>query len=383
MKEYYSEYRDRSSERRRTGWTMRLVDLAATIVSAVVAAAMAVTFFVPALNPARAWFLPVLGLVAPAVYVATVVAALYWIIRWRWIRASAMLVLVIIGLFRVSLFYRPEFRRVYDEQQLSEKGSFKVMTYNVRGLWGPSGKDSADSILRLIGAENPDIVCLQEFNPHRAQLSDEYAWLEEQYISPLFGRTLPSDSTYTAPMVILSKYPVLRSGWISSPQTLVWADVTIGDDTVRIIDCHLRSTAIKPADEEYIASRRFLSDTASESMMRSIVGRFRENCVLRAAQVDDILAETASVRGPRIVCGDFNDTPVSYVYARMSDGLKDAFRECGSGYSHTFRGFYNTLRIDYVLSSDRFETLTYEVPEVDYSDHLPVVVRLRKRTKNH
>lgn len=48
-----------------------------------------------------------------------------------------------------------------------------------------------------------------------------------------------------------------------------------------------------------------------------------------------------------------------------------------SGYAHTFRGFYNTLRIDYVLSGG-FEPLSYEVLPVDYSDHHPVVVRLRK-----
>ncbi len=68
---------------------------------------------------------------------------------------------------------------------------------------------------------------------------------------------------------------------------------------------------------------------------------------------------------------------MSYVYRTMARGLRDAFRECGSGYSHTFRGFYNTLRIDYVLSGG-FEPLSYEVLPVDYSDHHPVVVRLRK-----
>mgnify|MGYP000783241517 FL=1 len=84
-----------------------------------------------------------------------------------------------------------------------------------------------------------------------------------------------------------------------------------------------------------------------------------------------------ATRTRRIVCGDFNDTPMSYVYRTMARGLRDAFRECGSGYSHTFRGFYNTLRIDYVLSGG-FEPLSYEVLPVDYSDHHPVVVRLRK-----
>ena len=84
-----------------------------------------------------------------------------------------------------------------------------------------------------------------------------------------------------------------------------------------------------------------------------------------------------ATRTRRIVCGDFNDTPLSYTYRLMSRGLQDAFREKGRGFSHTYRGFYNTFRIDYVLVSDDFEVLSYEVPSVEFSDHHPVFVRLK------
>jgi endonuclease/exonuclease/phosphatase family metal-dependent hydrolase len=65
----------------------------------------------------------------------------------------------------------------------------------------------------------------------------------------------------------------------------------------------------------------------------------------------------------------------------LARGLNDAFSEAGEGYSYTFRGFFDALRIDYVFSSDEFETLSYEVPKVPYSDHLPVLVRLKKQEK--
>jgi len=99
--------------------------------------------------------------------------------------------------------------------------------------------------------------------------------------------------------------------------------------------------------------------------------------VLRAAQVDSIARVIDDTRTRILVCGDFNDTPVSYVYRKMARGLRDAFRSCGSGYSHTFRGFYNTLRIDYVLCGG-LEPITYETIPVDYSDHHPVLVRMKK-----
>ena len=176
---------------------------------------------------------------------------------------------------------------------------------------------------------------------------------------------------------ILSKYRILRSDTVLTPSSSVWADVIVGEDTVRVFNNHLRSTAINASDNQFITSHQFLSDTARETKIRSIVTRLRENSVLRAAQVDSIAQVVGATRTRRIVCGDFNDTPMSYVYRTMARGLRDAFRECGSGYSHTFRGFYNTLRIDYVLSGG-FEPLSYEVLPVDYSDHHPVVVRLRK-----
>ena len=75
-------------------------------------------------------------------------------------------------------------------------------------------------------------------------------------------------------------------------------------------------------------------------------------------RVDSIAVVVEAWRSRCIVCGDFNDTPMSYVYRTMAKGLNDAFSQCGSGYSHTFRGFFNTLRIDYVLSSAGFDALS-------------------------
>ena len=48
----------------------------------------------------------------------------------------------------------------------------------------------------------------------------------------------------------------------------------------------------------------------------------------------------------------------------MAAGLDDAFSDCGSGYSYTYRGFFNMLRIDFVLTSPEFRAVVYEVPSV-------------------
>ena len=369
---YKNDYGSRRGEKPHRSLLMWLLDLVMTLLTVVVGATMAVTYFVPYVNPAGVWFFPLLGLAAPAIYVATVILALYWVIRWRLLRAGTILALVVIGLFKVSLFYKPEFRRSYGEESYDRR-AFKVMTYNVRSFFGESGASNVDDIVRLIGEYDPDIVCMQEFNARLAEKSDDFALLDEKYESAAFGRTQAPDSLYGASLFILSKYRILRSG----------IDLLIGDDTVRVFNNHLRSTAIKAADNEYITNRDFISDTAREVKIRSIVSRLRENSILRAAQVDSIADVIADARARCIVCGDFNDTPMSYVYRTMAGGLNDAFSKSGSGYSHTFRGFFNTLRIDYVLCSDSFDPVSYEVPQVEYSDHLPVVVRLQKNLLNN
>ena len=191
--DYYSGYGGRPSEKRRRGPVMWLVDLVLTLVTLVVAVTLVLTYFVPYVDPGSVWFLPVLGLAAPAVYVASVVLMLYWIIRWRWVRAGVMLVIVVAGLFKVSLFWRPEIRRSYAEEVTYDRNAFKVMTYNVRSFYGEDGNSSVNDILHLIEEQAPDIICLQEFNARLAEQSEEFALLGETYEIAHFGRTQAPD----------------------------------------------------------------------------------------------------------------------------------------------------------------------------------------------
>ena len=87
----------------------------------------------------------------------------------------------------------------------------------------------------------------------------------------------------------------------------------------------------------------------------------------------------ASRNVPTIVCGDFNDTPGSYVYRKVRGNYRDAFEEKGNGFGYTYKGLYRILRIDYILHSEELETLDYESPDVPWSDHNPVKATLRFR----
>ena len=372
MASYYDDFDNGAPRRPRRSVALYLADLLMGFVTVLTAAAMILTLLAPYVNPDRWWGFPVLGLAAPGVYLVTVVLALYWIVRWRWTFACVALVLVGAGLFKVTLFYKPEFKRYYGDPK-PERGSFVLMTYNVRLFYDDEGESSAGRIARLIAAHKPDIVCLQEYQARLAEAAPEFRALSESYSRTSGGREHPDPF-----QCIWSKYPILGSGTLDANAS-IWADLLIGEDTLRVYCNHLHSTTIKSADDAFITRHEYLSDTAREVKLRSIVQRFRASSVRRAVQVDSIARAIGEVGGPKIVCGDFNDTPMSYVYRTMADGLTDAFRACGRGYSHTFRGFYDALRIDYVLVSPQLEPLTYEVPDEALSDHLPVIVRLKMR----
>ena len=75
---------------------------------------------------------------------------------------------------------------------------------------------------------------------------------------------------------------------------------------------------------------------------------------------------------PVIVCGDFNDVPNSYSYNTIGQGLKNTFKEKGSGIGRTFSGISTTQRIDNIFAADRFTVKQFLRIPKKLSDHFPI-----------
>lgn len=268
-----------------------------------------------------------------------------------------------------------------------DRTTFSLLTYNVRQFYDADGGSSLENVMQLICEADPDIICLQEFFPRTASrtVASVDSLLEGYRPVDGYGKEQEPD-IQEIQQLIYTRLKVLDSGHflladVPAATNTVWADVVAGDDTVRVINNHLLSTQINAADDIYLTKMGYIIDTAADDRMRSIIGRFSRNSIRRADQTDSLAIAIASSPHPVIVCGDFNDPPMSYTYHRISEGLQDAFCVKGKGYSHTFRGFNNVLRIDYVLLSPSFEVTEYTVEDVDYSDHLPVMVRFKLSEK--
>lgn len=360
MGDYYKSSYTSSGGRRRNqrSATGLIIDIFVGVITLVVVALFLTTLFVPSLDPRQHGEVSTLGLVAPIIYAMQAALTLYWIVRWRPFIAFVMVFVSLLGVFQLSLFYKLELRRVYSEPNLKpryDKKALKVMSYNVRSFIDDNRERQLDSIVKIIKAVNPDILCLQEMG---------FSDIADSLLEPL--KPMPhSLSRVNLSPAIYSRYPIIKASRMDTLKNFVWADIVIkkdknNEDTIRVFNNHLHSTAIRRDDSNYIENHEYLEGD-SLGKVHSMVKRLTENNRVRAEQADTLAALVAASPYPVIVCGDFNDTPVSYTYRTVARKLNDPYRKVGRGYSHTYRGFFDMLRIDYIFYSDEFEALSYEV----------------------
>lgn len=332
-------------------------------------------------SPETNWVFAFAGLAAPILIVVNIVFCLYWVIRWKYF-VLVPAIMVIAGSGYLSLFFKPTLSKHY---QGEAKGTVVVMTYNVMGFIydDPDGtrKSSIDSIAAIVTEHAPDILCLQEFqatDTHRKHLLDSLLGLK--YNAVKYKTTNSWGGGWG--LALYTNYPIADTGGMDFPDSRnssMWADLIIGGDTVRVFNNHLQTTSVNSSDREFIENQEFLVPSSDrDKRVRGIASKLRHNYRIRAQQADTLAPLIHSSPHKLIVCGDFNDTPLSYVYFRIRGKLADTFAEKGHGVdSHTFRGLFNLFRIDYILHSRQFKALQYDAPSSEFSDHKAVVARLK------
>lgn len=367
---YYADGYGLSERDGKTPLWLVIIDLIMAVASALFAVGLVVALFTPYVDPSTLGSLTIIGIFAPLLYLAVLVSLLFWLIRRRWVAAALLALPVIVGAFDVSKFYHLDFKRRYEVAE--NKRSFTLMSYNVRGFFTDDGRSDARQYADFFASEVlPDVVCMQEFDCSAPDIVVLDSLFEGYHMREAteFGNV--SVRTY-------SRFPIVASGDISGQGrgTSQWCDIVVRDDTIRIFNNHLYSMHISPDDSRDISQGRIFFD---DGRIQSIVALIRDNSSIRAQHVDTLTQVVASTRHAHVVCGDFNDTPMSYVYRRMRRDMKDAFVEAGHGYGYTFRPMHKLLRIDYIMSSPDIEIDSFEsLKECTLSDHLPIISRMHR-----
>ncbi|MBI5219254.1 MAG: endonuclease/exonuclease/phosphatase family protein [Bacteroidia bacterium] len=342
-----------------------------------VAAAVGLSYLSIYISPEKAWYLAFFGLAYPYILIANLFFILIWLLaRKIWFMVS--LLCIMSGYNHFNDFFQFTIR----SDKILKSGSFKVISYNVRLFdlynWGKNwtyNKKNRNKIFEFIRQEQPEIICFQEF------FSDTGG----EFISPdtiaRFMKAKNYHDYYTAHnrnhnfgIATFTAYPIVKKGCINFPHTnniCIYTDIKINRDTFRIYNCHLASLHFHATDYNFVDSI-FDPDKGQIDKSKKIFRKLKKAFMKRAQQVDIISEEIKKSPYPVIVCGDFNDAPISYAYHKMRGSLSDAFEESGNGTGNTYRGLFISYRIDYILHSKKLKSYNFSISHTDYSDHYPV-----------
>ncbi|WP_026896941.1 endonuclease/exonuclease/phosphatase family protein [Daejeonella oryzae] len=326
-------------------------------------------------DPQTFWPLAFFGLAYPAFFFINVLFIIYWLIRSPKFALLSFLCILTGYKFVASHIGFRETTAIAVPK--SSQNFLRVMTYNVHNFkkFGDKNDEfTKDQILDLIRKEQPDVLCIQEFFSRKKgdynfiKLIQEIMDTEHYYFEP------STDNGYeTLGMAIFSKLPIKNKGILHFKDVqgneALFVDVKFNDKPVRIYNVHFQSINFKPEDYKYIKGITKERDVESS---RRIGSRLKRAFLKRSDQVKLVKKHTEELNSPFVVVGDFNDTPVSFTVNYMSDGLKNAFREKGSGFGITYNGEFPNFQIDYILVSKEVNVKNYLIIDKKLSDHYPV-----------
>lgn len=314
------------------------------------------------------------GLLFPFFLLINLGFLFFWLVfKWR------MIVIPILGY--VAAFVPLRIYIPINATATPKPGAIKVVSFNVKGFIDPDGENSFDRVIGYLATSAADIVCLQE---------DNGAYSTNQRFDSIFAHSsvdaVAKDGGNS--IGIYTRFPIVKKERIpyESVGNGSWAYyLKIKRDTVIVINNHFESTHLS-LDER----RRYKdmlkgemdNDTARAESKR-LLNRLGESSKMRAPQADSVHKYIERHNNyPIIVCGDFNDNPISYTRRIVAKGLTDCYVSTGRGIglSYNQKGFY--VRIDNLFCSSHFKPYNCKVDnKIDVSDHFPISCWLEKQAK--
>ena len=267
-------------------------------------------------------------------------------------------------------------------------GSIKVLSYNVFMFSSWSEPDAKKNpIVDYIVKSKADIVCLQEA---QATLDDKdhiYSTLKKHY--PYF-KLMIKKAPGADYMVLLSKYPVLWQDSIpygsSSNQSVAYMLDIKGTNTL-VVNNHFESNGLSSGDKEGFKTLVKGELKTGEAKRQSVhlITKLGNVSTRRAPQAETVaryVKKYLDKKVPVILCGDFNDSPLSYTHRTIAKELNDCFVESGNGPGISYHKSGMYFRIDHIFCSDDFESYGAKVDNsVTTSDHYPIYCWLKYRPK--
>ena len=265
------------------------------------------------------------------------------------------------------------------------EGSVKLLSYNTMSFSGMVKTNGKNAVLDYLMASDADIICLQE-----NMVSGNKRYVTQKDVDkalsayPYKADKTTDDSKSMPNMAVYSKLPVLKTERIamkSNGNGAIAHQLKWGQDTLLLINCHLESNKLSSEDKEMY--EQMIEKHEKEQVkagMKVLVKKLAEAAAIRAPQADAIANYLNSHPFKYVmVCGDFNDIPISYTHHTLTRTLNDAFTESGRGLGISYHNNKFLFRIDNILVSPNLKTKNCTVDSsIDASDHYPIWAYVEK-----
>lgn len=330
------------------------------------------------LHPTDYPYLAVLGLGFPAFLLANILFLFFWLVFYIkniWIP--------LVGFVLNFAFIRDYCPVNWPSEPPS--GSLKVLTYNIEAF----GHDSVDAhgksvVLNYILDADADIVCLQESSPTGGMtLSQLDSTMKSRgYYIPERANCDPEHR-----FLCYAKLPFIdceEISYESETNGSIAYRLLDEQDTILLVNNHFESVKLTVKDKTQY--KEMIKDPERDKVKsggRLLMRKLSRAFAIRGPEVDSVMnyiqkSKCKSV----IVCGDFNDSPISYTYRALTEHLTSAFEQSGNGLglSYNQKGFY--VRIDHILFSNAWKSYGTKVDNsFAASDHYPLITYLKRSKK--
>jgi len=306
----------------------------------------------------------IFGLVFPFVLLAFVLGVVLRLFRGRW----KGLIVPFLMCFFLQSSIASTLGGIGTVPELKKGSStISIGTFNVRRLdeyaW-LEGEKTRNDIFAWLESTSFDVMCFQEL-PFE---------MIDQVSSSLGGATVKHVGTGSGTAIATNLKVAGVKPWIFAEEDFARGlvlDVISPHrkDTIRIFNVHLQSVGLVGGDYDAVRSG------PDSEQSKQLWSRLSSAYSIRAAQATALRTSMDSSPYPVLLCGDFNDTPVSFALSTLRSGspkLHDSFALAGSGLGSTYVGDIPGLRIDYIMSSSSLQVVSFVTHDIELSDHRPL-----------
>ena len=308
--------------------------------------------------------------------------ALWVFVNWRYLIIP---VFGFIAAYQPLSLYCPFFTSSSSVDEASEYSSqmkLTILSYNTCD-WGKYDKtieNGKENTIEYIASQKPDIVCLQE-----SMLDGKTLEIIKDYMPEMkYHTSIRNNDKNGVVLSFLSKYPIDKEKNLEIPSKsnaagAIWVDVN--GKQLLVINCHLETQSFSIREKEGFS--RLVHGVANGEVERDSMksgSKFylkklslsAQKRAPQAEKVSEFVKENSGTSA--IICGDFNDIPLSYTHHIISDGLTDCYQERGKGFGFSYCHNAMRVRIDHILCTPDINPIKCWVDnDIKLSDHYPII----------